>query len=60
MRPRLEAYQLLASMAEQLGEHERAYRALNEGLIHAVGRKADLPKVRARRLADRRHAERRH
>ena len=60
IRPRLEAYQLLASMAEQLGEHDRAYRALSDALLHAIGRKANLPKVRARRLAERRHAERRH
>jgi len=60
IRPRLEAYQLLASMAEQLGEHDRAYRALNDALIHAIGRKANLPKVRARRALERRHAERRH
>jgi HemY protein len=54
-RPRLETYQLLAGLAEQLGERERAYNALNDAVIYAVGRKANLPKVRARRV-ERRHS----
>jgi HemY protein len=59
IRPRLEAYQLLASLFEQLGDRERAVKALNDALILALGRKAKLPKIRARRWLDRRHAERR-
>jgi HemY protein len=54
-RPRLETYQLLAGLAEQLGEHDRAYKALNDAVVYAVGRKANLPKVRARRI-ERRHS----
>lgn len=59
IRPRLEAYQLLASLMEQLGERERALQALNDGLTIAIGRKAALPKIRARRWIDRRQGERR-
>ena len=59
IRPRLEAYQLLASLMEQLGEHERSVKALNDALALAVGRKANLPKIRARRWQERRQTERR-
>ncbi len=59
IRPRLEAYQLLASLMEQLGERERSVKALNDALAFAVGRKAKLPKIRARRWLDRRHERRR-
>ncbi|WP_168160114.1 heme biosynthesis HemY N-terminal domain-containing protein [Steroidobacter denitrificans] len=48
IRPRPEAYQLLAGLMEQLGERERSLQALNDGLALAVGRRANL-KVRARR-----------
>jgi HemY protein len=59
IRPRLEAYQLLADLMEQLGERERALKALNDALAHAVGRKANLPKIRMRRWLDRRQSDRR-
>ena len=59
IRPRLESYQLLAALMEQLGERERAIKALNDALIHALGRKPNLPKIRVRRLSNRRHTERR-
>lgn len=59
IRPRFEAWQLLASLFEQLGERERAIKTLNDALTHAVGRKAPLPKIRARRWIDRRQTERR-
>lgn len=59
IRPRLEAYQLLASLMEQLGEPERANQALHEALVHALGRKAKLPAIRARRWHERRTADRR-
>jgi HemY protein len=58
IRPRLEAYQLLASLMEQLGERDRAMKALNDALALALGRKATL-RVRARRWLDRRQNERR-
>jgi HemY protein len=57
-RPRLETYQILASLADQLGERERAYEVLSDALNYGVGRKANLPKVRARRL-ERRQNDRR-
>lgn len=59
VRPRLEAYQLLAALMEQLGERERAIKALNDALIHALGRTPNLPKIRIRRISNRRHNERR-
>jgi len=59
IRPRLEAYQLLASLLEQLGERERSIKALNDALALAVGRKANLPKIRTRRWQERRQNERR-
>jgi HemY protein len=58
-RPRLETYQILASMAEQLGERDRAYKLLNDAVVYAVGRKANLPKVRARRIERRQSNDRR-
>jgi HemY protein len=59
IRPRLEAYQLLASLLDQLGERERSVKALNDALAFAVGRKANLPKIRARRFQERRLNDRR-
>jgi HemY protein len=59
IRPRLEAYQLLADLMEQLGERERSIKALNDALALAVGRKTNLPKIRARRWQERRQSERR-
>jgi HemY protein len=59
IRPRLEAYQLLASLMDQLGERERSVKALNDALALAMGRKANLPKIRARRWLERRQSDRR-
>lgn len=59
IRPRLEAYQLLAWLMEQMGERERSFKALHDALALAVGRKANLPKIRARRWQERRLSERR-
>jgi HemY protein len=59
IRPRLEAYQLLASLMEQLGERERALKALNDALALALGRSARLPKIRTRRWLERRQNDRR-
>jgi len=59
IRPRLEAYQLLAALMEQLGERDRANQALHDALVHALGRKAKVPTIRARRWQDRRLADRR-
>ncbi len=59
IRPRLEAYQLLAYLMEQLGERERSLKALNDALAFAVGRKTNLPKIRARRWLERRQSDRR-
>lgn len=59
VRPRMETFQILASLAEQLGERERAYKALNDAVNYATGRKASLPKVRARRVERRQSGDRR-
>ena len=59
IKPRLDAYQLLAALMEQLGDRDRSNRALHDGLVHALGRKAKVPKIRARRWQDRRQADRR-
>jgi HemY protein len=59
IKPRLEAYQLLAALMEQLGERERANRALQDAIVHALGRKTKVPMIRARRWQDRRQADRR-
>lgn len=58
VRPRLEAYQLLATLMEQLGERELAMKALNDALTFALGRKPKL-RIRARRWLERRQNERR-
>jgi hypothetical protein len=44
---------------EQLGERERSLKALNDALAFAVGRKTNLPKIRARRWLERRQSDRR-
>jgi HemY protein len=54
VRPRVEAYQLLAGLLEQLGEREQALQALKEALVLAVGRRPDLPSLRLRRIVERR------
>jgi HemY protein len=59
IRPRLQAYQLLASLMEQLGERERAVKALQDALNFAVGQKTKLPKIRTRRWLERRQNDRR-
>jgi len=59
IRPRLEAYQLLADLMEQLGERDDALKALNDALALAIGRKAKLPTIRHRRWLERRREERR-
>jgi HemY protein len=59
IKPRLEAYQLLAALMEQLGDRDRAHRALQDAIVHALGRKTKLPTIRARRWQDRRQADRR-
>ncbi len=56
VRPRPETLQLLANLLEQLGDRERAYRVTGEALALALGRKANLPKVRALRLLERRQS----
>ena len=61
IRPRLEAYQLLAGLMEQLGERDRAIKALNDAIAMIVGRRPELPRLRRRAFAERRRgADRRH
>lgn len=59
IRPRLDTYQLLATLLEQLGDRERAHHALHAALVHALGRRAELPKIHARRWTERRQGDRR-
>jgi HemY protein len=54
IRPRLDAYQLLADLLEQLGERDRALRALHDALAFATGSRAKLPAIRQRRWLARR------
>jgi uncharacterized protein HemY len=44
-----ETYQLLGSLLDQLGEKDRAAQVLHQGLALAIGRRANLPKVKLRR-----------
>jgi HemY protein len=48
-----ETYQILGNLLDQLGEKDRAAQVLREGLALAIGRKADLPKFKLRRLQPR-------
>jgi HemY protein len=59
IRPRLDAYQLLADLMEQLGDRDRALSALTDALVLAVGRKSKLPTIRPQRWSERRQGERR-
>lgn len=59
IRPRLEAYQLLADLLEQLGERERASKALSDALAFALGGRTNLPTIRQRKWLERRQGERR-
>jgi HemY protein len=54
IRPRLDAYQLLANLLEQLGERDRALRVLHDALAFATGSRAKLPTIRQRRWLARR------
>jgi len=54
IRPRLETFQMLAKLLEATGERERAFKLLNDALIQAVGRRAQLPRLRALRTVERR------
>lgn len=59
IKPRLEAYQLLADFMDQTGDRDRALQALHEALALAAGRKARLPKIRSQRWLERRQQDRR-
>lgn len=59
IRPRLDAYQMLAQLLEQLGERDRALKAMSEALALATGFKAKLPAIRQRRWLERRQVDRR-
>ncbi len=59
IRPRLEAYQLLADLMEQLGDRDRALNALSDALTFALGSRSKLPTIRQRRWLERRQGERR-
>jgi len=57
LQPRLETYQLLAALLEQLGERERAMQVCMDGLAHAVGGKHALPRLRTRNWLEPRRGE---
>lgn len=59
IRPRLEAYQLFADLLEQLGERDRATKALSDALAFALGGRTNLPTIRQRKWLERRQGERR-
>ena len=59
IRPRLEAYQLLADLMEQLGDRDQAVRALSEALTFALGTRPKRLSIRQRRWLERRQRERR-
>lgn len=48
-----ETYQILGNLLGQLGEKERAGQVLQEGLAFAIGHKANLPRIKLRRLQSR-------
>lgn len=48
-----ETLQLLGSLLDQLGEKDRAAQVLHEGLALAIGRRANLPKMKLRRFLGR-------
>jgi HemY protein len=45
-----ETYQVLGNLLDLLDEKERAAQVLREGLALAIGRRAELPKIKPRRL----------
>jgi HemY protein len=45
-----ETYQILGQLLDQLGEKERAALVLREGLALAIGHRAEMPKIKPRRL----------
>jgi HemY protein len=57
LEPRLEAYQLLADLFEQLGERERALKVYMEAVAHALGSKRALPRLRTHRWLEPRRGE---
>jgi HemY protein len=57
VQPRLETYQLLADLLEQLGERERAMKVCMDGLAHAAGGKRALPRLRTRHWLEPRRGE---
>jgi HemY protein len=59
IRPRLEAYQLLADLMEQLGDRDQAVRALSEALTFALGTRPKRLSIRQQRWLERRQRERR-
>ena len=59
IRPRLEAYQLLADLMEQVGDRDQAVRALSEALTFALGTRPKRLSIRQQRWLERRQRERR-
>jgi len=59
IRPRPETLHTLATLLDQLGDRDRAFSAMSEALVLAIGRRPNLPKVRAQRMLERRNTDRR-
>jgi HemY protein len=57
LEPRLEAFQLLADLLEQLGERERALKVYMDAVAHALGSKRTLPRLRTHRWLEPRRGE---
>jgi HemY protein len=58
IRPRLETYQMLAQLLELSGDRQASFKALNDALTHAVGRKPAPLRLRALRVVERRQGSR--
>jgi HemY protein len=57
IQPRLEGYQLLAELLEQLGERDRALKVCMDGMVHALGGRTRSPRVRINRWLEQRRGE---
>lgn len=58
VKPRLETYQMLAQLLELMGDRQASFKALNEALTLAVGRKPNPLRIRALRTVERRQGGR--
>jgi HemY protein len=57
LTPRLETYQLLVDLLEQLGERDRALQVCIDAVAHALGSRRSLPRLRTHRWLESRRGE---